>query len=385
MASLQMLTVVTISGALVAGMALALFGCLKRALAQRGELWEGAIKQGLLALNVALIPIVLLCGVAIDNFGTRPVLILGSVALALGLFSLGMRLENARAFAALLFAAFGAAAVSAAVTVLMPRVFFSPTETSASVNLGYVFIALGALITPVLADVLLHAFGERRTLGLLAVFALVPGVLAVFPAHEHWPGSQLPSDPVELLFEQSSWLAALVFFVYAPLEASLTNWTLLYLAERGQDERHAVRLLAGFWVAFLSSRLLAALAQHTGWLTEMWDRWLIVLPPLLAAIVIGNMSGAGQRGIARSGLWLLGFLLGPVFPTLVGMGFRRVHASEQGLTYGLIFAAGSLGSLALAPLTQMRPRESNLFALRLPMFFALAVTAGALILGLTVP
>jgi MFS family permease len=386
MSGMQMMTAATIGGAVVYGMAVALFGRLKLALAGRLQQDDGHVRRMLLALNVALIPLVVLSGVLLDVFGARPVLMGGSVLLSVALVGLGLRPTYPQAFVSLLLAVFAAAAVGTAATVLMPRAFFAPaTETAASLNLGYVFIALGALLAPVLADVLLDMLGPRRTLPVFALLALTPAFLAVFAPAEAWQLPDHAGDAVTLLTEPSSWLAALVFFFYAPLEASISLWTFTLLAERDQDERQAGRQLIGFWAALLASRLLVALLQHADYLTEWWDRWLVIVPPLVAATLLGNLAGASQRGRPTLGLIVLGLLLGPVFPTLLAMIFRHVAPSEQGLTYGVVFAAGSLGSLLLSPLIVLRTRPPLQTALRVPIFLALLLTAAALVMGLMTP
>lgn len=385
MLALQSVTAVTIGGALVFGMTLALSGVLPLAAWGRLQMPERSVRRMLLALNVALIPLVILCGLLLDGYGARPVLIAGSVALAVALVGLSIRPTYPQAFGAILLGGLGAAALSTAVTVLMPRAFFAPEETSASLNLGYVFVALGALLAMVLAELLLDGLGVRRTLAVFALFALVPAFLAVFPSGEQWPIGDRSGGVSELLREPSSWLAALVFFFYAPLEASLSVWTFRLLGERGQDGRQTRGLLTGFWVAFVASRLLAALAQHADYLTEWWDRPLVVFFPLLAAVLLGNLAGASHRGRPRAGLILLGVLLGPVLPMLLGLVFRHVAPTEQGLAYGIIFAAGSLGSLLLSPLVARRTEQPRLTILRLPILLALLLTAATLVMGLMMP
>jgi fucose permease len=211
---------------------------------------------------------------------------------------------------------------------------------------------------------------------------LLPAILALFPGDEYW-GSKAPSGDLPRLFAMpASWLAALVLFFYAPLEATISLWTFTLLAEKGQDQRQATSLVAGFWSAFMASRLLVALCQHMEWLTQGWDRGLIVVPPLLAAVILGHLAGASPRGQLRAGLILLGLLLGPVLPTLLGMVFRHIAPVEHGTAYGLVFAAGFLGSLLLAPFISLRTVPPLQAALRLPIFLALLVTAVALVLGL---
>ncbi len=241
MSSQQMVTAVTIGGALVFGMSVALFGNLKLALTRRLQRDDGQVRRWLIALTVALAPLVLLCGILVDIYGPRPVLIAGSVALAVGLVSLSLRPRYPHAFLSVLLAGFGAVALSASVTVLMPRAFFAPPETSASINLGYVFVALGALLTPVLADILFGVLELRRALAVFALLALVPAFLAVFPDSASWQIADHPGDPTALLFTPAGWLAALVCFFYAPLEASISLWTFALLRERGQDRARSGR------------------------------------------------------------------------------------------------------------------------------------------------
>lgn len=382
MSGLQTVTAATLGGAVVFGMTLALLGRLKLALAERVHLGDGQIRRLLLALNIALIPLVLLSGVLLDIYGARPILVAGSAMLAVGLVSLSLRPSYPHAFVSLLLAGFGASSLGTASTVLMPHALFAAEETAAALNLGYVFIALGALLTPVLADLLLEMIELRRTLAVFALLSLAPAFLGVLPSNEHWQISDHPAHPSTFLSEPTGWLAALVLFFYAPLEAAISLWTFTLLAERGRSEREATSVLAGFWAAFMASRLLIALAQHMDLLTAGWDVSLIVVPPLLAAVLLGNLAGASHRAQPRSGLILLGLLLGPVLPTLLSLVFRHVPPTEQGTAYGFVFAAGSLGSVLLAPLVTLRERPPLQAALRLPIFLALLVTAIALVLGL---
>lgn len=384
MAGVQMVTAATIGGALIFGMALALLGRLKLAVAQR-ELasFEGSIRRWLIALHIALIPLVLLSGVLLDIFGARVILVTGSVLLSVALVGLSLRPNYPHALAAVLLAGFGASALGAASTVLMLRAFFIADEAAAALNLGYVFIALGALLTPVLTDILLEKITLRRTLAVFALLSLTPAFLAVLPSSEHKPFVEPHGDPAALFAEPACWLAALVLFFYVPLEASIHSWTFTLLSERKQDQRGATGLLYGFWGAFLASRLLAALIQHTSSFSPtLWESVFVVILPLLAAVLLGNLAGADQRVRPRAGLILLGLLLGPILPSLLGAVFRAAP-EEKGTTYGLAFAGGSLGSLVLAHLvTPLSAGRHPLSALRLPIFLALLVTAAALVLGL---
>lgn len=387
MSSLQAVTAVTISGAFVIGMVLALLGSIKLTLARQLHVGEGRIGGLLSALNLALIPMMLLAGLLLDRWGVRTVLILGSLITSLALFCMSLAPTYQRAFFAILFAGLGLAAMSPAVVVLMPLSFsIHPERSAGGMNLGHVFIALGALLTPLVADVFLRTVKYRRTVLLLSLFCLVPAFLCFVPAVREAMESLTRHQPrpTEPHLQGSEFgnvlLAGLVFLFYAPLEGAIGIWSTTFLTQAGYSERRATFILSGFWSAFLLSRLLVGLWDPK----DYWDPWLIVLPALLAAVILGNLAGTGGKNQARNGLILLGFVLGPIFPTLVGVLFR-VFEHDRGTVYGVMFAVGSLGSLLVSPLIGVRVRNTSAQrALRISMLLALFLAGTAMVFGLVV-
>jgi fucose permease len=361
MFGLQAATVVTASAALVFGMVLALLGSLKLALAKRLSLGEGRIGFLLSALNLALMPMMIVTGLLIDGVvGPRWVILGGSLLTAAAIVVLGLRPNYGVAVAAILLAGFGSAGLSTGSIVLMPSAFPLGSPV-ASLNLGCVFFALGALITPVLVDVLSSLSSFRLVSYVLALLCLVPAVLAamadVQPAQvvaRHAATSGLASS-------QAMWLAGMVFFFYAPLEAAISIWATTFLTQLGQSERGATWTLSGFWCAFLTSRLATALAIHSLYLAG-WESFLLVIPAALVAVLLGNLSGTASRANARWGLYFVGFLLGPILPTLIGILFQRLADDNQ---------APLIGSVAR--------RRNVQFALRLPMLLAIVMTLAALV------
>ena len=373
----------TITAALVFGMCLALLGSLKLAFAKRVNLAEGRIGVLLSALNCAVIPLMLLAGLLIDALGAKAIVIMGSLTTSLAVASVGLRPSYGRAFGSLLLAGLGSAGLGAAALVLMPRAFFGMDQTaSASLNLGCVFIALGALVAPVLSDVLVRLLEFRRTASVLAVLCLAPALAAALtPAEQLHVGVPSP-DLFTLLLDGNLWLVGLVFFFYAPLEGSVSVWATAHLTDLGQNERGAAWVLSAFWGAFLASRLLTAMFFHWA-ASHGLEPWLIIVAGLSAAAVIGNMIGTANREAARFSLVLLGFLLGPIFPTLVGLAFQ-IAPTAPGAAYGEVFALGSAGAVVMAPLVGARSKRSGVHStLSLPMMLALALAAAALALALT--
>jgi fucose permease len=378
---------VTITGAFVFGMVLALVGSLKLALAKRLNIGETRVGGLLSALHLAFIPMMPLAGVLIDRIDVRIVLIAGCILTALGLYTLTVGATYRAAVASLLLVGIGAACVSAACVVLMPRAFFDGKMTAAAVNLGMVFFALGSLVTPTLVDLLLRTYDLerfRRTMIALTILCLTPAFVTV---GTQWSGGgkfelNAPHEGLAaLLADPRLWLAGMVFFLYGPLEFAIGTWATTYLTDHGYRDRQAARLLSGFWLMFLAGRVLTAYLQYRGVLRESGDAWLIPILALLATVMLGNLVSAPGSRRTGWGLLALGLVLGPIFPTLVGMVLKLGH--PPGTAYGMMFAIGSLGSLVLAPMIGLFARGRSVqFALRIPMLLGLLMTAAATVLGL---
>jgi len=387
MNGLDTIRAVTISGAFVFGMMLALVGSLKLALAKRLSIGEGRVGGLLSALHLAFVPTMPLAGLLIDRTDWRFVLVAGCVLTAFGLYLLTVRATYGAALASLLLIGIGAACVSAACVVLMPAFFdWDPKKTAAAVNIGMVFFALGSLVTPTLVDLLLRTYDlERfqRTLIFLAVLCLVPAAVTVV----QWSvAGQIPSGSksaglAAVLSDAKVWLAGLVFFLYGPLEFAVGTWATTYLIDHGYSDRRAARLLSGFWLTFLAGRLLTAYLEDKNFIGEAAEAALIPLLGIAAAVTLGNLVSAPATKKTGVGLLVLGLILGPIFPTLVGMVLKLGH--PPGTAYGMMFAIGSLGSLLLAPLIGLYARGRSVqLALRIPLMLALMMAAAAVVLGL---
>jgi len=378
----QAVLAVTISSAFLFGMVIVLLSCLRPQLATRLGVEEERVGGLWAALNFFLVPLTLLGGILADAWDVRGVVLVGSLLTALALVGLLTATTARGGLLAFLIMAAGGGFLSAGAMVLMPRAFFGPYEASASLNMGNVFFALGALVTPALADVLLRVFGFRRTLGFLALACLVPAVLVAFTGRQEVLGGQQRPEVLSLLLEPTLWLAGLVFFLYAPLEGCLHTWGTSYLQNMGHDERRAGRLLFGFWCAFLAGRLTAAFFQHWRVLPASWDPWLVVVLALCATVVLANLAGTVRRNSAANGLLMLGFCLGPIFPTLVGFLFR-VYGNNPGTAFGVMFAIGSAGSVVFAPLIGAHfQRRNSQTALRIPLALGLLLLIVSLFFGL---
>jgi hypothetical protein len=383
MFSLQPVTAVTLAAAAVVGLVLSLLASLKWALTRRPGLVEGGAPAAFRLLNLVLIPFFVLAGLFVDSIGATAMVIVSSLAVALGLFGLGLHPNQGRSLAAVLLTALGVTGLFAAAVVLMPYVLFASSQNTASLNAGFVFVALGALVALPLVDLVIDRLAWRQGLGVLAVLCLAPAVLASLAGRDLSRLQPATTSTGNLLGEPALWFACLVAFFYAPLEGGISVWATAYLQELGRSERRGIGLLTMFWAGFLVARLSVAFLQQVGNLGEGWDVWLLVMPALLAAAVLGNLVNASTLIHNRLGTLALGLLLGPILPTLLAHLFSVLHSHgvmSDGVAFGLTMAFGSLGALAFAPLFSTTPRGGDSHvALRLPILLALLLTAATFV------
>src|SRR5262245_35235031 len=380
--SVMPVTVVTVLTALCCGLLLGLLGNLKLALSRRPEHVGERVRWWLGVLNLILMPLLLGCGVLVDAWGPRPVLIAGSVALTLGFLALTAGPVFQRGLLATLAAAAGGSALLVALIVMLPHGLFGEREAVASLQLGLALVALGGLVGMLLFDVLYRLVGFRRAMAVIALVMLLPGILAALP--EAVPERSSPADGVnvERLFSNPRlWAAVLVMFFYAPLEGFVSVWTATYLQHVGQPQRQG-NWLAGFWVMVLISRALVAIIIHGAeWI--YFQSWVLVVAAVLVAAILGNMSGMLGWRSALGLLLMLGFFLGPLYPGLVGMVLRsETGRSWPATAFALLHVGGSVGSLALAPLVRYCARTRISVGLRIPMVLAMVMALTMLLFAL---
>jgi fucose permease len=378
-------TAVTISGAFVFGLLLVLLESLRTCLVKRLDLSPNRVDWLLSALNLTLIPMMLVSGILLDELGIKSIFWIGSLLTAVGVGALALSRTGGQALGAILLAGVGGACLSTGSTVLMSRAFF-PENEPASQNLGNVFFGLGALVTPALVAGLVHRLDYRRAVGLLSLLCLVPALLAAFTEQNGFRSGGEAANLGEVLRSPLLWLAALVFLLYAPLEGSLGAWATEYLTYRGFRASTAAWFLSGFWLMFLLARLGTALLLEQGTLfASKAAPWLVVVPALAAAVFLGNMVGARTRWSGAFGLLLVGACFGPIFPTLVGI-LLTLFPRERGTAYGAMFAIGAAGNLVLPPLIGVYARRRTVQrALIIPLAMALLLALAAMVFCLSVP
>jgi fucose permease len=254
--------------------------------------------------------------------------------------------------------AFVAGAATGLLQGILNAYLASLPRATSLLNRLHAFFGVGALLGPLIAAGLIEVTGWEAVLLTMAALA-VPGVLGgwlTYPARESdpllvasaaSPAGPLAAEPIggsrALLavtrLAAVRWAGALLA-VYVGLETAVGNWGYTYLA----DARSVSGLLAGYttsayWLGLTAGRFAATPAAARFALT----------PARLLSICMAGVAAAcgllwvapGTAGLASASFVVLGFFLGPIFPTVMAVSPRMIPARL------LATAIGALGAVAV--------------------------------------
>jgi hypothetical protein len=371
-----LLIMATLANALLAGFTLALPVALRPAANDHPGLLERHARTLRFWSPLLLVPLMVVMGLVIDRTVVPTVLVIGGLLAALGLVTL----ERAGSFTSVM----GAAALNAAATaallnasiLIMPLAFFEG-HAARSVNLGFIAVTLGALAAVPLVRLAVRRFGVRKALLALGLACLIPGAFVACTPAEQFSWAPPTAERIDLARDSRFAFLLVALAIACPLEALLGPWAQRFASEHGYVRGSSLVMGTGFWVALLSSRLVAALL-----LPDVGDAWLVLVLAMLAAITLGNLIGAYSPGSAGMALWVIGACCGPLVPTLLGL-VVQTYPSDAGPAVGLAMAAGALGTALAMPLVDVsRPDRTTLAAMRGAITLAVLLMAPALVLAL---
>ena len=348
----MLLTPMTVVVLVACGMGAALLGSIKLALARKLEIDEARVGGLVSMFGLAMIPVVLSAGFITDLVGKQPVVIGGSVLMAVSLVMLGTVATYWGAVAGVLVLS---ASWSALINVINPVsvIAFGGDKTYA-MNLACFFFGVGAFVTPLAVAFLLRRMGITKGLMLIAGLLLVPVALsfgvdfaALSPvaaeAAEAAETKTVAAGMGTLLADPVMWLCTLAFLFYGPLEGSTGAWTTTYLTDKGVSEGKAAGLLSAFWLSYTASRLVTAMVVKAVGMPTGGDRVLILV---FAVATVAVLSGIVRSRGPRSAIVMVictGIIFGPLYPTIMAVLLGHFDPSVHGRAVGLFFSIGGIG------------------------------------------
>ncbi len=310
-------------------------------------------------------------GALLHRFGVRTALTAGGSAFMLG----GLYLASRPPFVAFVLAqvviGYGVGVLESVLNVCLSAM---PGATTL-LNRLHAFWGVGALLGPLLAAWII-GFAPWTVVWLVLAGASVPllaGFLLAYPRSAPGaPDAPVPAPASMLgaaLRGRGVQLGAAMLAVYVGLEASVGSWGFSYLVQaRALPESIASYTISGYWLGLTLGRfLISPIAARVGATTARMI--YACLAGVTAAAALAWLSPAVLACVA---LGLLGFLLGPVFPTTMAVAPRLTQARLVPTAIGVMNAAAVGGGSALPWLAGAIAQSAGMWVL-LPFALTLAI------------
>ncbi len=330
------------------GIALVLMGPVLPSIMETFKVHESAagLMLGLGSLGFALGPMV--AGTITDRSGVKRALLLGLwiEALMLGLlgFAPAFRWIIITNMLLHFFAAFVETSVNVMPTLIERR------NAGSLMNIVHLFFSVGALVSPILAGVILKTTGSWR---LVFWFVALPTVLLAliawrtpFPDQHAGAAKTKRLVPLGILLrDRSILLGALALFLYVGAEVGVSNWIVLYLKRRlGFATLASTSGLSVLWVGIMVGRYLNSRLARTRSSREL----------VLWAGVGGLFTGLGlltARTPLMAYIWLggIGLCMSGVFPNIMAELNGRDPARAGAVT-GILTVGAAAGAMVSQPL-----------------------------------
>jgi fucose permease len=310
-------------------------------------------------------------GALIHRFEIRIVLMTGGSAFMLSGLCLAARPPFAAFVLVQMLTGYGAGVLESALNVYLTSL---PGATTL-LNRLHAFWGAGALLGPPLATWIL-GFASWTVVWLVLAAACVP-LLAGFLVT--YRGEAVPRVTADrsgaasmlgaALRDRGVQLGAAMLAVYVGVEASVGDWGFSYLMQaRGLPESLAGYAISGYWLGLALGRfLISPIATRLGVTTA--GMMYACLAGVAAAATLAWLSPATLTCVA---LGLLGFFLGPVFPTTMAITPGLTDASLVPTAIGVMNAAAVVGGSALPWLAGTIAQSAGMRVL-LPFTLALAL------------
>jgi fucose permease len=320
-------------------------------------------------------------GPLIHRYGSRTALLAGA-----GLFTAVGLYQGSRPPFAALVAVQLAAGYAGGLLESVPNAYLAALPRATSrLNRLHAFFGVGALVGPVAATWLLRHTGWPTVwLALAGIGALATA--AVWFAYPDRAVDPLVAAPVEaaagepatdgagllatVLRQRPVLLGAGLLALYVGLEIGVGTWGVGYLvAARSASDLVAGYTLSGYWLGLTLGRfVLSPLATRLG-LRTVGLMYACLLGVTAASTLVWAVP---TTGLAPIGFALLGFFLGPVFPTTMAVVPRLTSARLAPTAIGVLNAGSVVGGSALPWLQGVVGQRVGVWTL-LPLATVLAV------------
>ena len=315
-------------------------------------------------------------GALIQRPGFRMALVVGSAAFGIVSLYLGTRPPFVLFLLVQLILGYGCGVLESALNAYLAAL----PDARAQLNLLHAFFGVGALIGPVLAAWIVSMVSWTVVWLVMAalILPIAIGFWLLYPSRPPAAGPGGPASTVSprgllgtVLRERGVLLGALFLAVYVGLEIGMGNWGFSYLVQaRDLSRSLASYSVSGYWLGltvgrFVISPIAARIGASTGAMVYT------CLIGVIAATVLAWLSPSAV--LASAALLLLGFFLGPIFPTTMAIVPQLTQERLGPAAIGVLNAGAIVGGSAFPWLVGVISQATGIWAL-LPF----TLTLGAL-------
>ena len=302
-------------------------------------------------------------GALIARFGFRLALAAGAAGFTLSCLYLATRPPLAAFLLVQLILGYGSGVLESALNAYLTAL---PNARS-QLNQLHAFFGVGALIGPVLAAWLVSLVSWTVVYLVMAAVSvpIVVGFLVLYPdrpvrlaARAAGPlpesAGPLPEPPAAgpdgllgaVLRERGVLLGAAFLAVYVGVEIGMGNWGFSYLVQaRGLSRAVAGYSVSGYWLGLTVGRfVISPVAARVGATTSAM--MYACLTGVLVATALAWLSPVAV--LASAALLLLGFFLGPIFPTTMAI-VPQLTTERLGPSAIGVMNAGAIAGGAVLP------------------------------------
>lgn len=220
-----------------------------------------------------------------------------------------------------------------------------PGRASRYINLAQVFFSSGAVISPIVTSWAINSLGY--TWKFIFVVSACGYLLLILPLlFTHFPTPKKVMEGSSLgyrsLLGNTRFLhLVLAIFIYVGVESGLVFFMVLLFTDIFQANSLSAFAISGVWISMIPARIAAGILYK-------YRKKLIPLLFLLNGVLFTALAFSPGPWFALACCLMLGLTLGPIWPTLIGLGTEE-SPENSGAATGLLNVASGIGG-AVFPL-----------------------------------
>lgn len=328
------------AGMFVFGIVMAILGAILPTLFSEVQFNKSEAGDLFFTMNLSMLVMSLLFGPVVDRFGFKIFLAVCSLLVAFSFFLFTTATNYTIVLIAAIILGFGGGGLNGGTNALASDIH--PEKRSAALNVLGIFFGFGALTIPFLIGAFLGRVGLDPILMFATFLSLIPFILFVsfsFPKPKHEQGFPL-LEAKKVIKHPLLWLCGLLLFFQSGNEFTVGGWISTYLNEHfGLTPTTASFLLAGYWAAIMSGRLVSSRIVKL-----VKNENLILGSGVLSFFAAILVVAAPSKELSSLGVILLGLGFAAIFPTTLAI-VGGTFPSLTGTAFGIIFVIALTGGM----------------------------------------